>query len=270
MPLLVWSHREAKRRGFAIDDRQFAEFVDWSNERAKDVRAGAEVLAFLKLSMPENPAPELTKLIVDRQQADGSWKPAGQFATMQRRDSPEATGNSARLFLLALATQGADQPLTEAAREKAKALLEKNDPPKSVETLVFRMLYARRFGQAQEVGALRMELVKLQHPDGGWGWMMGEKQSDPLATGEALYVLQQAPEASSADAMARARNWLLSQQREDGGWSIDITRISKIDRSAPAKSKSLKDVTGIYTFWGSAWAAMGLLEGLPIVEAQAR
>ncbi len=270
MPFLLWSHREAKRRGFSIDDTAFKEFVDWSNERSKDTKAGPEVLAFMKLAMPDQSYPELTKLIVGLQQTDGSWRPGpgGQFTSMQRGEVADATANSTRIFLLALATQPADQPLTDAAREKAKALLEKDTSAKTVETLVYRTLYARRFGNPEEVATLCAEILKLQHTDGGWGWMIGEEHSDSLPTGEVLYVLQREARTTAADAIARGRRWLLDQQREDGGWSIDITRFSKLDRSAPAKAKSFKDATGIYTFWGSAWATIGLLEGLPVAEKQ--
>jgi hypothetical protein len=270
MPLLLWSHREARRRGFAIDDKVFKEFVDWSNERSKNTSAGADVIAYLKLAMPEDPYPELTKLITGLQQADGSWKPGNQFTTMQRRDGNEATANSARVFLLGLGTQSADKAVTEAAKEKAKALLEKGEPAKSVETLVFRALYAKRYGTPGDVAAFRAEIAKLQHADGGWGWMIADERSDALGTGEALYALQLAAEPSMTDAIARAQRWLLEHQREDGGWAMDITCVSKIDRSAPAKAKSFKDATGIYIFWGSAWATIGLLEGVPVVEEPAR
>jgi hypothetical protein len=39
-----------------------------------------------------------------------------------------------------------------------------------------------------------------------------------------------------------------------------------VDRSAPAEAKSLKDATMIYTYWGSAWATIGLLQAVPVVE----
>ncbi len=270
MPVLLWSHSEAKRRGFVIDQARFYEFIAWAGEHATNTKPGNEMTAFMKLAMPDKPAPKLTKLILDAQQADGSWKPAGQFATMQKRDAQEATGNSAWLFLLALATQETDQPAADAARTKAAALLDKNEPAKSVETLVFRLLYARRFGKADEVDALRAESLKHQHSDGGWSFMIGEEKSDPLATGEALYIFQQSPDTSSKDAIARAESWLLSNQGESGGWSIDITRISKIDRNGPAKSKSFKAATGIYTYWGSSWATIGLLQGVPVPGAVSR
>lgn len=266
MPLLLWSHREAKRRGFAIDDKVFNEFVDWASERSKYTGAGADVLAYLKLAMPDNPYPELTKIITGLQQADGSWKPGGQFMTMQRRDAKEATGNSARIFLLGLGAHPADKEANEAAAAKAKAFLEKSELAKSVETLAFSTLYAKRYGTPEEVVALRAEIAKLQHADGGWGWMIADERSDALGTGEALYALQLASEPSMSDAIGRAQRWLLDHQREDGGWAMDITCVSKVDRSAPDKAKSLKAATEIYTFWGSAWATIGLLESVPVVE----
>lgn len=265
MPELLWSHREAKRRGFAIDPKMYDEFVDWSYSHSK-VSAGLEMVALLKLAMPDKPAPELTDIIVKAQQPDGSWKTGGQLADMQRRGPHDATSNSARLFVLALATQPADRAVTDTARAKAAAVFAKEEPAKSTETLVYRALYAQRFGPPDDLAVLRTELLKLQHRDGGWSYIIGQEVSDSLATGEALYLLQQAPDATSADAVIRAQAWLLSHQREDGGWDIDITKISKVDRSASDKSKSLKAATGIYTFWGSAWATIGLVQGFPVVD----
>jgi hypothetical protein len=53
-------------------------------------------------------------------------------------------------------------------------------------------------------------------------------------------------------------------QREDGGWPADFTRISTGDRSAPAKAKSFKDATMIYTYFASGWATIGLLQAVPL------
>jgi hypothetical protein len=267
MPELIWSHREAQRRGFDVDRKMFDEFVDWSGMHAKDTRAGLEMLALMKLAQPDKPAPELTDLIVKAQLPDGSWKPAGQLADMQRRGAPDARANSTRLFLLALGTQPADQPALEAARAKAAPFLVNDEPAKAVDTLLYRALYAGRFGTKDEVASVRAELLKLQHDDGGWAYIIGEEKSDPLATGEALFLLQQAPDAASAGAIGHARAWLVNHQREDGGWDIDFTRISKIDRSKPEKAKSFKAAQDIYTFWGSAWATLGLVESFPIVDA---
>jgi hypothetical protein len=267
MPALLWSHREAQMRGFAIDPKMFGEFVEWSSSLSKEAKPVLESAALMKLAMPEKAMPALTDLIVKSQQPDGSWKPAGQFNSMQRRGPQDATSNSARMLLLALGTQPDAQATIDAVRAKAAALFAKDEPAKSIDTLVWRTLYAQRFGSPAEVTPLRAELLKHQHADGGWGYIIGEEESDPLATGEALYLLQQVPDPSSVGAVARAEAWLLRHQREDGSWDIDITKISKIDRSAPDKAKSLKAATGIYTFWGSAWATIGLVEGFPVSDS---
>lgn len=270
MPGLLRSHREAQLRGFPIDQKKYEEWLAWTAERATDIKPGLEQVAFTMLALPERPAPELTKLIVAGQKADGSWAPAGQLADMQARGAADAQANAARIFLLALGTPASAHEELEAAQAKAAALLAKKDPPKTVDSLVYRALYARRFGPPEQVEATDAEILKHQRGDGGWSWNLGENQSDPLATGEALYVLQSATDPKAVAAIARAQTWLLATQRDDGSWPIDISHISKVDRSAPAKSKSLKDATGIYTYWGAAWATIGLLQAVPMESTAAK
>jgi hypothetical protein len=264
VPEMLWTYREATRRGVAVDQSKYEELLEWAVAREKKPTGGPEVSALLKLALPDRPAPAVTKLIVDGQQPDGSWKPGGQFEGMQGRGTAEAGSNSARLFLLALATLPDDRPALEAAQVKAAAVLGADVPAKTVETLVFRLLYARRFGPPEKVEALRAQLLKLQRGDGGWAYQIGENQSDPLGTGQVLYALQPEPAATVAAPISRGQSWLLDHQQESGNWAVDITHISRTDRSAPAKAKSFKDATEIYTFWSSAWATLGLLQGLPI------
>lgn len=265
MPLLAWSYREAKTRGISVDGGMAREILSWSKEHAKDTRSGPEAAALLRIAIGHEASPEMVKSLVDLQLPDGSWKPGQQFVSMQRRDAPEATENSAHLILLALAAQPADGTAAEAARARAAEFFgkKKDATNKSIETLVFSALYAHRCGQPEEMAGLREQILRQQHPDGGWGWVIGEPKSDPLATGEVLYFLRQVPDDVGLAAIIRAESWLVSQQREDGSWPIDFTRISKLDRSKPEKAASFKAATGIYTFWGSAWATIGLLQGLP-------
>lgn len=263
MPVLIWGQREAKARGFPVDQKKFDEWLSWSDARATDKKPGLEEAAFMILSMPKMPAPELAKLILSEQKPDGSWAPAGQFASMQQRATPEAQANSIRLFLLALATSTDSRKAADEARMKALPFLSREEVSTSVETLFYKALFARRFGQDGEADVLRGQILKLQHGDGGWGWRMAEAQSDALATGEVLYLLNQSSDTASKEAADRAAKWLISTQRDDGSWLIDITRISKIDRSKPDKAKSLKAATEIYHYWGTAWATIGLLQGIP-------
>ena len=92
MPELLWSHREATLRGFAVDQKKFDEWLSWSVERATDKKPGLEEAALMMLAMPERPAPELVKLLAAEQKPDGTWNPAGQFATMQKRGSARCAG----------------------------------------------------------------------------------------------------------------------------------------------------------------------------------
>lgn len=267
MPELLWSHREANRRGFAIDQAKYDEWLEWSVKRSADKRVGLEAIALMILALPDRPAVELTKLLGGEQKPDGNWVPAGQFATMQKRGGADATANATRLSLIALATPQPPVPESDAARSKAAAILQKKDAPTSMESLVFRTLYARRFGKPDEAAAFGKEIVKQQRGDGGWSSYLGENMSDSLATGQALYALQSSSlpaDAATGDAIAKAQHWLLKTQRADGSWPIDITHISKIDRSAPAKANSFKAATDIYTYWGSAWATIGLLQGVQV------
>lgn len=275
MPEMLWSHREAKLRGFDVDQEKFDEWLAWADEHSKDKKPGLEMLALMKLAMPGKPSPELTKIILADQKPDGSWKPAGQFADMQKHGVPDAQANATRLFLLALApaqsaqSTSADaqsaQAEADAARTKAAAFLAKKDAPTSTESLVFRTLYARSIGKPEDADALRTDILKQQRGDGGWSSSIGENMSDPLATGQVLYALHaSAADPRTAEAIARAQHWLLKTQRDDGSWPIDITHISKMDRSAPAKAKSFKDATMIYTYFGSGWATIGLLQSVPL------
>lgn len=264
MPELLWSHREAKARGFAMDAKKFNEWLEWSIERATDKKPGLEEASLMILALPERSAPALTKLIAAEQKPDGTWNPAGQFSSMQKRGTPDATANAMRLNLLALATLKEAAPQSDAAHAKAKTWLQKKDAPTSMESLVFRTQFARRSDKPEEVNALIKDIVKQQRGDGGWSSLIGENMSDVLATGQVLYALQpSATEQATSDAIARAQHWLIQAIREDGSWPIDITHISKVDRSGSSKAKSFKDATGIYTFWGSAWATIGLLQSVP-------
>ncbi|WP_395739581.1 prenyltransferase/squalene oxidase repeat-containing protein [Prosthecobacter sp.] len=267
LPQVLWNHREARMRGFAIDEKKFEEWLQWSGEKGKDIKAGREMTAFMKLALPDKPAPELTKIIKEGQQPDGSWKAAGQFLG-QRRAAPETTANSSRIFLLALAADGNDKEFSEESQAKAAALLAKDGKATSVETLAYRALFARRFGKPEEVAAIQGEILSHQHADGGWGWQIKEASSDSVATGLALFALQPSADPATLAAIARAQRWLISSQKEDGGWPVDYSKISSTDRSKPEKAKSLKDATMIYSYWGTAWSTLGLLQGLPVKEGK--
>jgi squalene-hopene/tetraprenyl-beta-curcumene cyclase len=96
--------------------------------------------------------------------------------------------------------------------------------------------------------SLRGELLKLQQPDGGWGWRTGEP-SDAFGTGLALYALARSGLPASDGDVRRAITFLQTTQRPDGAWPVPSTR---------ARDKNKVNATASY--WGTAWAVIGLLE----------
>jgi len=245
---MLWSHREALGRGFAVDTEKLAAWSDWTVDFSLAAKrqdgsrngGGLETMAQLILTRPaganETPYRELAGLIAGLQRPDGSWGADGQLPS-QRRPKDETDEASTRWVLLALDTL---PPAGETARAKASAWLAARGAPKSSETLALRAL-------ASEPSL--KELIARQNADGGWGFLLGEK-SDALNTGQVLYLLHRAGLATDADPIRRARGFLVRTQGEDGSWPVPST-----------KAKPKDDV--ISTYWGSAWAAVGLLHTLP-------
>ncbi|MDB6007142.1 MAG: hypothetical protein JWR15_4129 [Prosthecobacter sp.] len=85
-----------------------------------------------------------------------------------------------------------------------------------------------------------------------------------VATGLALYALQPSTDPAAVAAITRAQHWLIKNQKDDGGWPVDGCKLSSTDRSKPEKAASLKNATMIYSCWGTAWSALGLLRGVPV------
>jgi hypothetical protein len=263
LPSLLWSHAEAKRRGFAIDQAKMDEWIEWSKDRSLDSakpKPGLEAIAQLLLAprlraeLPKELEPaSLVQQLVTNQKPDGSWLPGGQFNSMQRRAAPEAMEATARLLVLALDAH--QEPAAVAARDKAIVWLKHNNAPQSTETLVYRVLMAKRFGTEPK----HQELIKHQHADGGWAWRVDQPISDALATSEALYALHDVPEAKAS--VEKANLWLRKNQEADGSWPVPAILISQL----PGRDH-LKRTDAIYTFWASGWAAIALLQSQPVPQ----
>ena len=267
LPTLIWSHVAAERRGFPVDLKKLDTWLQWSAERVAGKNPGIETLSQFMLALPQGreglPASlrstELARLIVAAQEPDGSWKPGSQFASMQKRQKPEAQEASTRLNVLALASLAGVSDTNALARARAlNWLKQRNEAPLSTETLVFRLLLAQRLKETRIAEAGRDQLFDLQHADGGWSWRMGEAQSDALATGQVLYALRGVTAKRGVKCVARGRQWLLANQHENGEWFTKSTLITVL----PGEGHILR-TDGIYTFWGTAWATLGLLEALP-------
>ena len=73
----------------------------------------------------------------------------------------------------------------------------------------------------------------------------------------ALYALVKSTEATpqSEQAIQSAIKFLVETQRDDGSWAVKGTK---------EKKKTKVEETAVY--WGTTWAAIALLETLPVVE----
>jgi hypothetical protein len=111
-----------------------------------------------------------------------------------------------------------------------------------------------------------LELMDLQKADGGWSYHKNAAGSDAFATGLALYaaMLQGHPQDNAQ--IRRAQEYLLKTMNPDGSWTVPTSAIH-----AAAAGKSTAGGDAIYSYWGTAWATLGLLHTLPeAAQASAR
>jgi hypothetical protein len=86
---------------------------------------------------------------------------------------------------------------------------------------------------------------------------MDRPASDPFTTGQVLYGLRYLGRDGSDPVVQKARQYLLKTQGDNGIWTVPMKTISA------TKKDNTKDGDAVYTYWGTSWAAIGLLETLP-------
>jgi len=274
---MTWSLSSAARRGFDVDLARVNEWIDWSIEKGIPKPDGdkpiatknADGLSQQLLARVEYPSDETRNeawgkyvdLVTAAQSADGSWKPAGQLPG-QKRKIEETTDVSAVWHTLALtgelATE-ADSTRQETLQTSIDAATEKFSTRKeaaSTEWYVVRLLLALETGDDPATAAATKDLLSIQKSEGSWGWLKSDP-GDALATGMALYALVKSTEATpqSEQAIQSAIKFLVETQRDDGSWAVKGTK---------EKKKTKVEETAVY--WGTTWAAIALLETLPVVE----
>jgi Squalene-hopene cyclase N-terminal domain len=193
------------------------------------------------------------KLLLEWQLPGGSWKADGQLPAL-RWDGEDEMNNATTMWsLLAInASPSTDETL---ARSRARALeyLRTTKPGKTLQTLALRAIVAHDFDEPSEAEQWRKELLSRQNADGGWSWWKENHESDAFATGQALYALGRIGRAGSDPAVNKAWHFLTSTQGEDGGWKVPQQAINTRERKL-----------NVYSFWGAAWATIGMLETLPL------
>lgn len=258
---MVWIHNEARSKGFAVEAARvegwtsrvlamyLTEEAQHQQKKAGYVEASHLLLSQLAASPAIGPTSDSLKkaqaLLVNAQLADGSWKFAGQT---QDRPNEEADQATTLWALYALASLDIQDEAVIASRDRARAWYQKAKLGASNELLAVRLALAYKFGETEQVQELTRALVGQQNADGGWSWSKG-RASDAYATGQSLYALGLAGLPSDSPAVQKAWRFLASTQKPDGSWL------------APTKKKNGKDE--ISSYWGTTWAALGLVRTLP-------
>lgn len=276
--MTVWALCEAKSAGYAFAAETLADMATWTKERLleridkpRDPRPGwsmvstpAIYLALLAQAVPKQEAisaDELKRIaghLLRHQESDGSW--SWSSAPAQNRPPPvfESDEVVTLMAYLALAPQvPADPREKSAARdslEKAAAWLGKTRPSDSTQAAALRLLVKVRAGESAQT--LQPEIDRFlgqQNRDGGWG-QLKDFPSDAYATGQALYVLNMVGVKTDRAEVRRGVAFLVASQKEDGSWPMT-------SRAHPGARPATNRVP--ITYFGSAWATLGLLRSVP-------
>ena len=273
--MTVWALSEAKSRGYAVNGESLAEAVKWTKERLagidkpRDTRPGwsmvntpAIYLAVMARSVPKQEAVTADDLkriaghLLRHQEVDGSW--AWSQAPPQNRPPPVFESDEVATLMgciaLGIPADAKENTGARDSREKAAAWLAKTEPGDDTQAAGLRLLVKVWAGTPTK--ALRTEMDQFrsrQNRDGGWGQLRG-LVSDAYATGQALYVLNLAGVKNDRPEIQRGVAFLIANQREDGSWPMS-------SRAAPGATPYTNPVP--ITYFGSAWATLGLMRSAP-------
>jgi squalene-hopene/tetraprenyl-beta-curcumene cyclase len=257
VPMMLWTHYEAKSRGFETNEKR----VDELRIRGQSAELRGPTtnwVTYFALSLGAAPESDreaakdrqkLVKELMNRQDKNGSWP----MTASQPPDPPMLESNES-LTLLALLVLASEPPASfpkELASSRKRALAWLKDAPAqdSNQSLVFQILLKRKLDQKDEAQVLVKQLLSRQDKeDGGWS-QTANRPSDALATGQALYALSMVGMTGKDPEIQRAWGFLLSRQQKDGSWSI-----------TPRNEKRKGFVISPF---GTGWATLGLLRTLP-------
>ena len=246
IPFMLWSHNEARRHGFQIDQDKLGDWTRWSLEQTL---AGADtdqrhelvskrVDTIYQLILGSYPAFEkneiadsyvnLADLLLETQQPNGSWRARGQLPG-QKRPAVETNAVSTMWAVLALASAKLNEAAAVASRKRALTWLKSSEPGGTTEWAILRYLIEFSFGDPDRTRILLAEILNRQNPDGGWAWSKRDP-SDALATGQVLYALSFAEptmkgspsRSATISAIRNAAQFLLATQGKGGSWWFEV------------------------------------------------
>lgn len=268
----VWTQAEAQRRGLPVDAEQFAETLKWTKERLSKIdepratQPGASMVntPALFLAMVAQyvsgqqaiSAEELAKIrghLVRHQETGGEW--AWSSAPAKNRPPPVFESNEVATLLALLALPDDDAALSDELRESRKKGIEwlsKADATDTTQAAALRLLWKARTDPASIPAGIEKFLLR-QRADGGFA-QLADRPSDAYATGQALYILSLLGVPADRPEMQRGVNFLVTTQRDDGSWEM-VRRGHEGVTPGPFIMP--------ITYFGSAWATLGLLRTVP-------
>jgi Squalene-hopene cyclase C-terminal domain/Prenyltransferase and squalene oxidase repeat len=284
VPMPLWALSEARRQGYAIDEKFFADTTESllgskdkllaskifpnpadpadPRPQGRGLNMGLPMLTVAARSMPSLSERQQQSLkliaeeIVKKQQPDGSWE---FFATLRRPPINETQTTDAAWIIMALEGEmGPDAPTSQrAALSRAIAWLDAAKRSGIHQDKALKLLMAARSARPREtMQATIDELLKLQRADGGWSQTVPELKSDAFATGQTLYVLSLAGCTPDRPEIKRGIDFLVATQAPDGSWPM-------ISRSTPDGSPGSSKLLTPITCAASSWATLGLAKLVP-------
>jgi squalene-hopene/tetraprenyl-beta-curcumene cyclase len=180
----------------------------------------------------------ITRQVLDRmwtlQRQDGGWY--WLMAVSQPFETSEYYGNALAAVAVAMAPDDyAKTPAAQKGLQKLRTYLAlKNNSAVDLHDRIYVLWAASRIPDlitTDERDEILKKLLALQRPDGGWNFpSLGnwkredgtandkDAPSDGYGTGLVTYVLRQTGMPASDPILARAVNWLKTNQRESGRW----------------------------------------------------
>lgn len=261
--LVVWSMRESKRIGRAVDEPLLAELAKWVADsgdgttgvprpegipKALNTKAVYYAMALAADPDPDEFAKDGLKrysATIQKDQLDnGSWASWPETRPPIFGLSDDTVTANAVIALLPRAEAGDESAI--AARDKGIKWLAETKSDDDPQSIAMRLLLWKRVGRPEEeCNALAEKIRSRQNADGGWRQAEG-MESDAWATGQALYALAVSGAAPDDPAIARGREFLVKTQREDGSWAM----ASRPTKPGGAGSPSVIPITGGGTSWG--------------------